>query len=486
MSNRTARELALLIRSGWRLVALESFEEERALHVIRRAARSIERRALVWSLTSGVDGTGAGAGELAAGLRELGALREPALLVVLDAHRLVDERLAARALRDLLPAAGERAQAVVLLGPGLALPSELERECARLELPLPRARELDAIFRQALESPDAEQLAACVRAALGLSAAEALRVFRKACSITGGLTPETASLIAQEKRAALRRTPALSFHEPGAGLSQVGGLGELKRWLRERRRAFSDEARQFGLPVPRGLLLLGVQGCGKSLSAKAVAAEWQFPLLRLDLAAAFGAGGRSPEATIREAMAVAESIAPAVLWIDEIEKGFASSDTSGSASRVFGSFLTWLAEKQSPVFVVATANDVARLPPELLRRGRFDELFFVDLPTQAERMEILAIHLQRRGRDPLQLDLEGLAAQAERLSGAELEQVVSAALYTAFTHGRDVEFNDLANAINETVPLYETYEERIKELRDWARTRARPATLDARMANLFS
>jgi SpoVK/Ycf46/Vps4 family AAA+-type ATPase len=153
---------------------------------------------------------------------------------------------------------------------------------------------------------------------------------------------------------------------------------------------------------------------------------------------------------------------------------------------VFGSFLTWLAEKQSPVFVVATANDVARLPPELLRRGRFDELFFVDLPTQAERMEILAIHLQRRGRDPLQLDLEGLAAQAERLSGAELEQVVSAALYTAFTHGRDVEFNDLANAINETVPLYETYEERIKELRDWARTRARPATLDARMANLFS
>jgi SpoVK/Ycf46/Vps4 family AAA+-type ATPase len=324
-----------------------------------------------------------------------------------------------------------------------------------------------------------------VRAALGLTADEALRVFRKSCALAGGLNDKAVAGIVREKRQALRRTPALTFHEPGAGLDDVGGLGELKRWLRERRRAFGDEARKFGLPLPRGLLLLGVQGCGKSLSAKAVAREWNFPLLRVDLAAVFGNPGQTPEATIREATAVAESIAPCVLWIDEIEKGFAAASEGGASSRVFGAFLTWLSEKQAPVFVVATANDVTRLPPELLRRGRFDELFFVDLPTEAERAEIFTIHLRRFGRDPLQFDLAELSLQASRLSGSEIEQVVSAALYTAFTESRDLGFNDLANAITDTVPLYDTYEERIKELRDWARTRARPATLNAKAASLF-
>jgi SpoVK/Ycf46/Vps4 family AAA+-type ATPase len=311
-------------------------------------------------------------------------------------------------------------------------------------------------------------------------------VLRKVCSVTGGLNEEAVSMVVREKRQMLRRTAALSFHEVDTGLSDVGGLGELKRWLRERKRAFGEEARNFGLPVPRGLLLLGVQGCGKSLSAKSVAREWQFPLLRLDLAATFGGGDSSPEATIREATAIAESIAPAVLWIDEIEKGFAASDADPRASRVFGSFLTWLSEKESAVFVVATANDIENLPPELLRRGRFDELFFVDLPNVDEREEILAIHLRRRGRDPMQLPIRALAEQAERLSGSELEQVVGAALYTAFAQDREIEPNDLANAIVETVPLYDTFEERIKELRDWARTRARPATIDAKMVDLFS
>jgi SpoVK/Ycf46/Vps4 family AAA+-type ATPase len=354
-----------------------------------------------------------------------------------------------------------------------------------VELALPRLLELDTCFEGQVENPDPELLDAAVRAALGLTATEAVRVLRKACDRAGGLNEEAIASMVREKRQALRRTPALTFHEAPTGLDDVGGLDELKRWLRERRRAFSEEARQFGLPTPRGLLLLGVQGCGKSLCAKSVAREWRFPLLRLDLAAAFGAANRSPEITIREAMSVAESVAPAVLWIDEIEKGFAASSADPSASRVFGSFLTWLAEKETPVFVAATANDIANLPPELLRRGRFDELFFVDLPTTREREEILMIHLRKWGRDPLQFPIEELAEQAERLSGAELEQVVSAALYTAFSDSRDLAVNDLANAINETVPLYETYEERIKELRDWARTRARSATLDARMVDLF-
>ena len=486
MSQETLTELALLIQSGWQLVALETFEEERALRVLQRTAKSCERELLIWSLASGTRAGGQGAGSFDEGLKAISARGEPAVFAILDAHGVLGETVAVRRLRDLLPIFAERQQTVVLLGPALELPIELTREAARVELPLPRAKELKALFQKRVDGQNPSVLEGAVRAALGLTAAEALRVFHKACAIAGGLNEKAVSRIVREKRQALRRTHALSFHESPAGLGEVGGLDELKRWLRERRRAFDEEARSFDLPVPRGLLLLGVQGCGKSLCAKAVAREWQFPLLRLDLAAAFGSAEKSPEATTREAIAIAESLAPAVLWIDEIEKGFAASAADPRASRVFGWFLTWLSEKTSPVFVVATANDVDQLPPELLRRGRFDDLFFVDLPTHAERVEILAIHLGKRSRDPLRYSLEELAEQSGRLSGAELEQVVVAALYTAFAEQRDLTENDLANAITETVPLYDTYEERIKELRDWARTRARSATFDVKMVDLFN
>jgi SpoVK/Ycf46/Vps4 family AAA+-type ATPase len=372
----------------------------------------------------------------------------------------------------------------------------LLREAATVELPLPNEAELLSLFERLhdkqTDTPskgaDAtpQILNSAARSALGLTGSEAVRVFRKACAKSNGLNDDAVEAIVHEKRRALGRTPALSFHQFDAGLGDVGGLGELKLWLQERRRAFGSEAQSFGLPTPRGLLLLGVQGCGKSLCAKAVAREWHFPLLRLDLAATFSSGTQSPEQAIREAVLVAESLAPAVLWIDEIEKGFAASESDPSASRVFGSFLTWLSEKDSPVFVVATANDVAALPPELLRRGRFDDLFFVDLPTENERAEILSIHLRRRGRDPLQFKLAELADQAARLSGAELEQVVTAALYAAFAESRDLSETDLENAIHDTVPLYDTYEERIKELRDWAKGRTRPASVDAKMVELFA
>jgi SpoVK/Ycf46/Vps4 family AAA+-type ATPase len=487
MSRECARELEILVRSGWRLVAFETFEEDRALRILERAAGACERQLLRWSVAAGLAPDGEGAGSLDAGLAVMRAREEPALFALLDAHRELDDARAVRRMRDLLPVAARKRQALVLVGPVLDLPIELVREAGRAELPLPRAAELEPLLRELAGSggSDAGALEACVRAALGLTAAEAVRVFRKAAHLAGGVNDEAAHWIVREKRQALRRTPALTFHDVDSGLADVGGLGELKRWLAERRRAFTQEARAFGLPTPRGLLLLGVQGCGKSLSAKSVAREWRFPLLRLDLAAAFGSPEHGPEVTLREAIAVAESIAPAVLWIDEIEKGFSAAGADAGANRVFGAFLTWLSEKQAPVFVVATANDVASLPPELLRRGRFDELFFVDLPTHTERVEILSIHLRKHGRDPLQYAIDSLAAEAELLSGAELEQAVAAALYTAFAEEREMGDNDLANAIHETVPLYETYEERIKELRDWARTRARPATVDARMVDLF-
>jgi hypothetical protein len=511
MSTACSEELQLLIRSGWNLIALESTEEDRALSLLRRIAQATERRCITWTLASGLDAReietqlqdrkakvldGSGSGSLNEGVIGISSCEEPAVFVVLDAHRLLDDPMAIRRLRDRLPQITARRQVVVLLGPVLHLPIELLREAAVVELPLPNEAELLSLFERlsekgagtAAQDTDSQTglLGSAARSALGLTGSEAVRVFRKACAKSRGLNDDAVEEIVREKRRALGRTPALSFHQFDAGLSDVGGLGELKLWLRDRRRAFGAEARSFGLQTPRGLLLLGVQGCGKSLCAKAVAREWHFPLLRLDLAATFSSGSQSPEQAIREAVLVAESLAPAVLWIDEIEKGFAASESDPSASRVFGSFLTWLSEKDSPVFVVATANDVNSLPPELLRRGRFDDLFFVDLPTENERAEILSIHLRRRERDPLQFKLAELAAKAARLSGAELEQVVNAALYTAFAESRELTETDLENAIQETVPLYDTYEERIKELRDWAKGRTRPASIDAKMVELFA
>lgn len=489
MSQQVAQELSLLVRSGWRLIAFESFEEDRALRILERVAATAERRLVVWSVASGLSGTGEGSGSLENGLLAMAKVEEPVIFVVLDVHSEQGDGRAVRRIRDWLPSLGRRKQTVVFLDPVLEIPMDLAREVGHVRLPLPRAEELDKIFRRVVDpgsDPDQEHaLRDAISAALGLTAAEAVRVLRKATALSNGLNSETATHIVREKRQALRRTPALSFHDAQENLDHVGGAGELKRWLRERRRAFEEEARNFGLPMPRGLLLLGVQGCGKSLCAKAVAQEWQFPLLRLDLAAVFAGGEHSPETAIREATSVAESIAPAVLWIDEIEKGFSASSGDAHAGRVFGAFLTWLSEKKAPVFVVATANDVSNLPPELLRRGRFDDLFFVDLPTLGERIEILSIHLRKHGRDPAHFSLESLATDSERLSGAELEQVVGAALYTAFGEERELEDNDIANAIHDTVPLYDTYEDRIKELRDWARHRARLASLDARMADLF-
>jgi AAA+ superfamily predicted ATPase len=490
VSSAAAKEVSLLIHSGWRLIALETFEEDRALRLLDRVATQCSRRMQRWSVSAGLDGGKTGAGSLSSGIEAMRQIDGPTLFVLLDAHHELENPFAVRQLRDWLPELQKKKQCAVLLGPSFEAPTELTRELGRVTLPLPRARDLEGLFtrelgEQAGES-SAEVLDAVVKASLGLTAREAVRVLRKTCTLSGGLSQETARYIVGEKRQALRRTAALSFHEPTAGLDSVGGLDELKRWLRERHRAFGKEAQDFGLPMPRGLLLLGVQGCGKSLSAKAVALEWRFPLLRLDMAQVFSGGSQTPEAAIREATTVAESIAPAVLWIDEIEKGFSASSDSARASRVFGAFLTWLAEKTSPVFVVATANDVTSLPPELLRRGRFDELFFVDLPTLQERIEILAIHLRRHGRDPLLFALDRIAQEAERLSGAELEQVVGSGLYSAFAEGRDLSEADLLSAVNETVPLYETYEDQIKELRDWARGRTRMASMDASMADLFA
>ena len=273
----------------------------------------------------------------------------------------------------------------------------------------------------------------------------------------------------------------LEYSDLPENLANVGGMDILKDWLRKRVRAFSDDARDYGLPEPKGILLMGVQGCGKSLVAKTIASSWRLPLLRMDMSRIFQGYIGSSEQNMRRALKLAESLAPVVLWIDEIEKAFSGVEGSGSTdggttARVVGTFLTWIQEKTAPVFVVATANRVEGLPPELMRKGRLDEIFFVDLPSTKERNEIFAIHLRRMRRDPAKFDLDALAKAADGFSGSEIEQAIVSAMHDSFFAGREVETPDILNSIKIAVPLSVTMAEGVAKLRDWSRNRARPVS----------
>jgi SpoVK/Ycf46/Vps4 family AAA+-type ATPase len=483
----TATELGRLLGAGYGFALLDSFEEKRGLHLAQIAAEQAGLTLYTWSVSRGMTPAAKGNG-LEAALTTLRGSGRPGLLVVLglqlDTLTAVERRMLAEVAADG-PAAKQYLLAIAPIG---ELPDELQREAAVLTLSPPDEAELTALLKETAEALQAElgeTGAASVAAARGLGLEEARRVFRMGLLAKGNLT----STILGEKRRLLRRSSALDCIELGAdekaGLTLVGGLDYLKQWLADRRKSLSDEARAFGLPPPKGLLLLGIQGCGKSLSAKAIATEWSMPLCRLDLAGLFAERG-SPDAALRKAIASVEAMAPVVLWIDEMEKGFAglAGGQDSGLARLFGWFITWLGERTSPVFVVATANDVTSLPPELLRKGRFDETFFVDLPGEKARAEILTIHLRRRGRSPDNLPLVSIAKRSDKLSGSELEQVVVSGLHSAFSQGRDLTADDLWTALHETVPLYRMYEEKIKALRSWAQDRARPAAQDSKLVEL--
>jgi SpoVK/Ycf46/Vps4 family AAA+-type ATPase len=344
--------------------------------------------------------------------------------------------------------------------------------------------EVDAELREfqqidlSLDPVDRERI---LQAALGLTLSEAENVLAKIIVQKGRLSADDIPEIIAEKKQIVRKSGLLEFCAATETFEQVGGLENLKAWLGKRAAAFSAEARAFGLPAPKGILLLGVQGCGKSLCAKAVSRLWQLPLLRFDMGKMFNSLVGSSEENVRKAIAVAESVAPAVLWVDEIDKAFAGSQASGMAdggttARVFATFLTWLSEKTAPVFVVATANDISQLPPELLRKGRLDEIFFEPLPDLRERAEIFAIHLAKRARHPEAFDLNVLAAASIDFSGAEIEAVVIGALHDAFHERRELAQADLAANVRDTVPLARTMDEPLDRLRQWAKGRARDAS----------
>jgi SpoVK/Ycf46/Vps4 family AAA+-type ATPase len=288
-------------------------------------------------------------------------------------------------------------------------------------------------------------------------------------------------IVLDEKKQIIRKSGVLEYYAASTSLKDVGGMEFLKEWLRKRTRSFSDKAAAFGLPAPKGVLLLGVQGCGKSLVAKAIASHWDLPMLRMDVGKVFGSLVGQSEENVRRAIQVAESVAPCVLWVDELEKGFAGVQCggygdSGTTQRVFATFLTWMQEKTAAVFLIATANDVSQLPPELLRKGRFDEIFFIDLPDSPEREEIFSIHLKKRKRDPKDFDLKELAKQTAGFSGAEVEQVVIAGLFAAFDKDRELTQEDLLGEAKEFVPLSVMMREEINALREWAKLRTRPAS----------
>jgi SpoVK/Ycf46/Vps4 family AAA+-type ATPase len=469
-------ELRAAAAAGVPIACVVTHEERRARDLVAQAFGGAHL--LEWTVTRGWSDDREArepvvAVERAALSGEAGAVR-----VMLDLHPWMSDARVVRALRDL--AAKRREVPLVLVMPAAELPPELDRDARVLALPLPDAHALAAAYAAEAFDP-AWPGDMFVRAALGLTMDEATRAFRLAREL-----PEADAALQRviaEKRGALRRSASLELVDSDVTLEDVGGLEVLKSWLRSRMLAYGPQAREFGLAEPRGMLVSGVQGCGKSLVSKATARVLGLPLVRLDFAEVFAS--RAPEHAIAEATRAVEAVAPVVLWVDEIEKGLASQGADARHARVFGSFLTWLQEHRRPVFVAATANEVELLPPELVRRGRFDEVFFVDLPSSKEREHILTVHLERRGRNAAAYRVADLARELEHWSGAEIEQMVSSALFRAFAERRDLAEEDLRAAARDLVPLATLYEEKIQALRQWGQTRARRASADRRTLDLF-
>jgi adenylate kinase family enzyme len=419
---------------------------------------------------------------------------EPAIFVFKDFHPFLTRNHFAviRRLRDIALQLKNSFKTILLVSPLLEIPPELEKEITLLNFPLPTREDLGLLLDHILEDVsqfqnvridlDAAGRARLLQAALGLTLAEAENVFARIIVKDERLSGDDVNEVFAEKQQIVRKSGLLEYYAARETFAEVGGLAALKEWLQKRTTAFTEEARAFGLPAPKGILMLGVQGCGKSLCAKAVSSQWQLPLLRFDMGRMFGSLVGSSEENVRRAIAVAESVAPAILWVDEIDKAFAGAHGSGAAdggttARVFGTFLTWLSEKTVPVFVVATANDISQLPAELLRKGRLDEIFFVDLPAVDEREEIFRIHLGRRGRDAAGFDAHGLAEVTADFSGAEIEEAIISALFDSFHAGHELTTEAILEAIHQTVPLARTMDEPIRRLREWAQGRARNASV---------
>jgi SpoVK/Ycf46/Vps4 family AAA+-type ATPase len=488
-------QLELLIEAGNPLISIVTHDEQRATEIVNEAVEHLGLPLLEWSVTKGMERVLPSYGET----EIKGGKAAPALDSVLDAKEGREVYLfkdlgphckdpyVVRQLRDVY----RRQRVTLVLIDAEPLPEVIRRLAVPVDMPLPDATELEEVIKETfrrirdksyyeIESTvtkrDIEQMAQTLR---GLTCNEAARVIAAAIYNDHKLTPSDLPEIVEYKRNLLRAAGCLDSINVNVTADEIGGLANLKRWLAKRRGGLSKGARDFGLDLPRGMLLLGVQGCGKSLCAKVVAADWNMPLLRMDPGVLYQKYIGESENRLREALRQAETMSPVVLWIDEIEKAFASagvdSSDGGLSQRMFGTLLTWMQDQRAPIFIVATANDIDALPPELMRKGRFDEVFFVDLPDVKSREQILRIHLKRRKRQPEKYALTEIATLAAGFSGAELEQLVVSAMYAAFAEGKELTDDHLRAEAHATKPLSILMSERIEELREWAKDRCVPA-----------
>lgn len=500
-------QVDLMIRARYPLLYIVAVEEEPVEEVLLEVATMArpERKILLWDIVRGWDDNGADKGSVMGALNRIAktSTSESTIFVLRDLHFILknpsSDRNApvVRELKNLARELQRSRKTLVLMSHTLELPPELKEEVTVIDFPLPNVQEIDYLISQMVVSDKLkvtglarEQL---VKACQGLSRARIRRVLAKALAAKQQVNETDIDGALEEKKQSIRQTGILEFFTAHESLKSVGGLENLKQWVRMRQDAFTEEAKRYGIPTPKGVLLVGIQGTGKSLSAKTIAHEWRLPLLRLDSGRLFGGIVGESESLVRQMIQTAEAMAPCVLWIDEIDKAFGNismgiDGDSGTSRRVFGALITWMQEKTSPVFIVATANNVRILPAELLRKGRFDEIFFLSLPTEAERQEIFKVHLQRLRPSRLrEFDLSLLAKLAKDFSGAEIEQVLVDAMHRAFArlsdgNRRDLTTEDILRSIEETVPLAAIAREQIEELKHWAaEAGARTASNDTQL-----
>ena len=512
--------VANLLKARFPLLYIPTWEEDRVVAKITEIAGDIARvktarKVFTWSATKGlvVDGQSS-KDDTKSPIKAIEFAEQhpdPAVFVFKDFHaylggngRPLDVQVVRR-LRDAVPTLRQspKPKSVIVVAPTLSLPHDLQKDVEVVDFDLPSFEDILCLLKEMVAANkasgriniklNAADYSILAGAALGLTLQEAENAFARAMVEDGVLDASDVDVILEEKQQIIRKTQILEFIKSDYGIDDVGGLDNLKRWLRKRDRSWLEEARRYCLPPPKGVLITGVPGCGKSLIAKSISAMWKLPLLRLDVGRIFSGIVGSSEENIRTAIKTAEALAPSILWIDEIEKGFSgtsSSGDSGTSTRVFGTFLTWMQEKTKPVFVIATANNINALPAEMLRKGRFDEIFFVDLPTKAERINIFDLHMRKRLKDKdvigafkADADVIGnLADMTEGFVGAELESIVIAALFEAFSENRAVLHDDFEKAVRNTVPLSVTQSEQIHAIREWANLRAVSATLQEHRA----
>ncbi len=481
----TVEQLGTALASAYPLIAIVSPEEERIERLLQRFAAGAKPQPLpvtVWNCRDGFVGTGEHRDPHAA-LDWLAREAPPGFYLVKDLHvMLAEDRQVLRALRDTAAAVRNRGRFLFLVGPNLSLPDELRPLSYVVNALFPDEAEItatvSAVLQQHRRQVEPQQVQHLVSLLRGMSLLEVEHMLRRLLTRHTTLDATFITEVLAEKEQVMRKEGILEFVPPERGLADLGGLDQLKTWLRQRAQLFTPEAREKNLPRPRGILLMGMSGCGKSLAIKVIAAEWKLPLFRLDMGVVFAGVMGSPELVFHRALEAVEAVAPAVLWIDEVEMGVAGyhEGETGSLTRIFASFLTWMQEHREDVFVAATANRINLLPAEVIRKGRFDQVFFVELPNEEERKEILSIHMRRQGLDVGKYDLVLLASATRGWNGAEIEQAVISARVACFAAGKPVEEKDLLFAMGQIVPLSTTMAEQIKAIRSWARTRALPAT----------